>query len=33
VLSFGDKVEVLEPKELREEMKRIVKELNKIYSK
>ena len=33
VLSFGDKVEILEPKELREEMKRIVKELNKIYSK
>ena len=33
VLSFGDKVEVLEPKELREEMKRIVKKLNKIYSK
>ena len=31
VLSFGDKVEVLEPKELREEMKEIVKELNKIY--
>ena len=33
VLSFGDKVEVLEPKELREEMKDIVKKLNKIYSK
>ena len=33
MLSFGDKVEVLEPKELREEMKRIVKKLNKIYSK
>jgi predicted DNA-binding transcriptional regulator YafY len=31
VLSFGDKVEVLEPKELREEMKEIVKKLNKIY--
>jgi predicted DNA-binding transcriptional regulator YafY len=33
VLSFGDKVEVLEPKELREEMRGIVKKLNKIYSK
>ena len=33
VLSFGDKVEVLEPKELREEMKEIVEKLNKIYSK
>ena len=33
VLSFGDKVEVLEPKELREEMRGIVKELYKIYSK
>ena len=32
VLSFGDKVEVLEPKELREEMKEIVKKLNKIYN-
>ena len=31
VLSFGDKVEVLEPKELREEMKGIVEKLNKIY--
>ena len=31
VLSFGDKVEVLEPKELREEMRGIVKKLNKIY--
>ena len=31
VLSFGDKVEVLEPKELREEMKEIVEKLNKIY--
>ena len=33
VLSFGDKVEVLEPKDLREEMKGIVEKLNKIYSK
>lgn len=32
-LSLGDKVEVLEPKELREEMKEIVEKLNKIYSK
>jgi predicted DNA-binding transcriptional regulator YafY len=32
VLSFGDKVEVLEPKDLREEMKEIVKKLNKIYN-
>ena len=33
VLSFGDKVEVLEPKELREEMRGIVEKLDKIYSK
>ena len=32
VLSFGDKVEVLEPKELREEMRGILKKLNKIYN-
>ncbi len=31
VLSFGDKVEVLEPKELREEMKRIIKSLSTRY--
>lgn len=31
VLSFGDKVEVLEPKELREEMKRIVEKLMNNY--
>lgn len=31
VLSFGDKVEVLEPKELREEMKEIVSSLFKLY--
>ena len=33
VLSFGDKVEVLEPKELREEVKGMVEKLYKIYSK
>ena len=31
VLSFGDKVEVLEPKELREEMKRIIRSLTTRY--
>ena len=31
VLSFGDKVEVLEPKELREEMKGIVEKLMNNY--